>query len=138
MNYLLDTCVQSEFTKPQPEHKVLEWMNDQIEQTLFISVLTIGEIQKGIAALPTSRKKTNLELWMKSLVLRYDRRIIALGLDELKTWGDLCGKMAIKGVIFPYMDSLIAATALTHKMTVVTRNEGEFERTGVKILNIWK
>ena len=116
----------------------MDWLGDQIEQTLFLSVITIGEIQKGISALPTSRKKRNLESWMQSLILRYDRRIIPLGLDELQTWGGLCGKMARKGVMFPYLDSLIAATAITHKMTVVTRNESEFKRTGVKILNIWK
>ncbi|MGI8670743.1 MAG: type II toxin-antitoxin system VapC family toxin [Aridibacter sp.] len=138
MKYLLDTCVLAEFKKKQPEQKVLDWLNNQIEPTLFLSVITIGEIQKGISILPNSKRKTGLEKWLKTLIYRYDRRIIALDIDEMKTWGELNGKLAKKGFVFPFLDSLIAATVLTHKMTLVTRNEADFKNTGVKILNIWK
>lgn len=138
MNYLLDTCILAEFTKKQPEQKVLDWLDNQIEQTLFLSVITIGEISKGIAALPTSKKKKQLEKWLQNLIFRYDKRIISLDIDEMLTWGEINGKLAKKGYVFPFMDSLIAATALTHNLTLVTRNDMDFKNTGVKILNIWK
>lgn len=138
MNYLLDTCVLAEFKKKQPNQKVLDWLDNQIEPSLFLSVITIGEIQKGISALPSSKRRTGLENWLQSLVYRYDRRILALDIDEMITWGELNGKLAKKGFVFPFADSLIAATALTHHMTVVTQNESDFKNTGVKILNVWK
>lgn len=138
MNYLLDTCVLAEFTKKQPEQKVLDWLDNQLEPSLFLSVVTIGEIQKGISALPNSKRKAELEKWLKTLIYRYDGRIISLSIDEMITWGELNGKLAKKGFVFPFLDSLIAAAAITHKMTLVTRNESDFKNTGVKILNIWK
>lgn len=138
MNYLLDTCVLAEFKKKKPEQKVLDWLNDQTEQSLFLSVVTIGEIQKGISSLPTSKRKTELEKWLQSLIYPYDGRIVALGIKEILKWGEINGKLARKGFVFPFLDSLIAATALTHDLTLVTRNEADFKNTGVKILNIWK
>ena len=138
MNYLLDTCILSEFKKTQPEQKIIDWIDNQIEVTLFLSVVTIGEIQKGIAALPSSKRRKELEKWLLNLIFRYDRRIIPLGTDEMLMWGGLNGKLAKKGFVFPFLDSLIAATALTHNLTLVTRNESDFKNTGVKILNIWK
>lgn len=138
MNYLLDTCVLSEFKKPQPEQKIIDWIDNQIEATLFLSVVTIGEIQKGITALPSSKRRKELEKWLLNLIFRYDRRIISLGTDEMLMWGELNGKLAKKGFVFPFLDSLIAATALAHNLTLVTRNESDFKNTGVKILNIWK
>lgn len=138
MNYLLDTCVLAEFKKKQPEKKVIEWLDRQIEPSLFLSVITIGEIQKGIFALPVSKRKRELEKWLKTLIYRYDGRIISLGIDEMMSWGELNGKLSKKGFVFPFLDSLLAATALTHKMILVTRNESDFKNTGVKILNIWK
>ena len=138
MNYLLDTCVLAEFKKPQPEQKVIDWIDNQIEAALFLSVVTIGEIQKGISASAVSKRRKELEKWLQSLIFRYDRRIIPIGTDEMLIWGDLCGKLARKGFVFPFFDSLIAATALTHNLTLVTRNETDFKNTGVRILNIWK
>lgn len=138
MNYLLDTCLISEFRKPQPEPQVLKWLSNQFEETLFLSVITIGEIQKGISNLVLSKKRTDLEIWLHSLIIRYDRRILPLATEEMLFWGETIIKLEQKGRVLPFMDSLIAATALTHNLTLVTKNEADFKNTGVKILNIWK
>lgn len=137
MNYLLDTCLFSEFKKPQPDKKVVGWLADQIEETLFLSVITIGEIQKGISGLVPSRKRTDLENWLQSLIIRYDGRIIPLGTAEMLLWGDTIIKLEQKGRVLPFMDSLIAATALAHNLVLITKNEADFKNTGVKILNVW-
>ena len=138
MNYLLDTCVLAEFKKKQPEQNVLDWLNSKNEQSLFLGVITIGEMQKGISVLPSSKKRRSLETWLQNLIYRYDNRILDLGLMEMFTRGNLNGKLAKNGIAFPFIDSLIAATVLANEMTLVTRNESDFKNTGVKILNIWK
>lgn len=138
MNYLLDTCLISEFKKPQPEPKVINWLTGQIEETLFLSVITIGEIQKGISGLAPSKKRTDLENWLQSLIIRYNGRILPLGTDEMLLWGETIIKLEKKGRVLPFIDSLIAATALIHNLVLITKNEADFQDTGVKILNVWK
>ena len=85
-----------------------------------------------------SKKKFALEKWLQSLILRYDGRILPLGTNEMLFWGETIIKLEQKGRVLPFMDSLIAATALTHKLTLITKNEADFKNTGVKILNVWK
>lgn len=137
MNYLLDTCLFSEFKKPRPEPKVISWLSDKHEETLFLSVVTIGEIQKGISNLAPSKKRTDLENWLQSLIIRYSGRILPLGTDEMLFWGDVIIKLKKKGRVLPFMDSLIAATALKHNLVLITKNESDFKETSVKILNVW-
>ncbi len=138
MNFLIDTCLVSEFKRPQPEPKVIRWLSDQIEESLYLSVVTIGEIQRGISLLADSRKKTELENWLHSLIIRYNGRIMRLDSEELIIWGDTVAKLEKRGRTLPLMDSLIAATALSHDLTLVTRNETDFDGIGVRVLNIWK
>ncbi len=138
MNYLIDTCLFAEFRKPQPKQRVINWIADQIEETLFLSVVTIGEIQKGISALTPSKKRIALENWLQNLIFRYDGRILPLGTDEMLYWGDTIIKLEKKGRVLPFMDSVIAATALAHNLVLVTNNEADFKNTGVKISNVWK
>lgn len=138
MNYLLDTCLISEFKKPQPSPKVVEWLSGQIEETLFLSVITIGEIQKGISNLPASKKRTDLEIWLHNLIVRYDGRILPLAVKEMLFWGETIIKLEQKGRVLLFIDSLIAATALAHNLTLITKKESDFKNTNVKILNVWK
>ena len=138
MAYLPDTCVLSEFKKKQPEQKVIDRLNAQIEEALFLSTVTIGEIQKGISQLPASKRQSELEIWLEELIYRYDKRVLPLGTEVMKQWGQLIGSLGKQGYALSLMDSLIAATALTHSLVLVTRNEPDFAATKVIVLNPWK
>lgn len=136
MKNLLDTCVIAEYQKPAPDAKVISWLSSQIEETLFLSVLTIGEIEKGIAKLSASKRKNNLGAFLENLVTRFDRRILYLDTPVLRHWGRLTGSLEKKGRVLPVVDSLLAATALEYDLTVITRNTNDFTGTGARILNI--
>ena len=137
MAYLLDTCVLSEFQKKLPSEKVINWLDAQPEAALFLSVITIAEIQKGIAFLPVSKRRTQYQEWLEALIYRYDTRILPLSVSVARQWGELTGTSGRMGRVLPLMDSLLAATALTHHLALVTRNEEDFAGTGVTLLNIW-
>lgn len=138
MKYLLDTCVIAEYKKPVPDRKVIGWLDAQIEESLFLSVLTVGEIEKGIVRLPASRRRTDLENFLDALLIRFDRRVISLDTAILRRWARLTGVLEIKGRVLPVIDSLLAATALEYDLTIVTRNTSDFDDTDVEILNIWE
>lgn len=138
MNYLLDTCVLSEFTKREPNPAVMRWMGEAEEGSLYLSVITIGEIQKGIERLPDSDRKEDLSVWLKDdLLKRFSERLVLLDAEILLTWGTLTARLERRGRRMPAIDSLIAASALGRDLTLVTRNEGDFEETGVTLLNPW-
>ncbi len=137
MKNLLDTCVIAEYQKPAPDTKVINWLSTQIEESLFLSVLSIGEIEKGIARLPASKRKNNLEEFLENLVTRFDRRILDLDTQTLRRWGRLTGSLEKKGRILPIIDSFLAATALEYDLTIITRNTNDFAGTGARVLNIW-
>lgn len=122
----------------QPNQKVIDWLNAQLEESLFLSAITIGEIQKGITLLPVSKRRNDLGIWLENIILRYDRRILSLDTKVMQAWGELTSKLEQKGRVLPFIDSLIAATVLVHKLILVTQNEKDFAGTGVKVLNIWK
>ena len=138
MKNLLDTCVIAEYQKPAPDIKVMNWLGSQIEESLFLSVLTVGEIEKGIARLPASKRKNNLETFLENLVTRFDRRILNLDTLILRRWGRLTGSLERKGRVLPIVDSLLAATALEYNLTIVTRNTADFADTGATVLNVWE
>jgi predicted nucleic acid-binding protein len=138
MNYLLDTCVISEFTQKKPEKKVIEWMDHVDEEMLFLSVITIGEIQYGIERLPDSQRKIELLTWMNDgLLHRFSPRILNLDSSIMYLWGSLTARFESLGKPMGVMDSLIAATALQHNLIIVTRNVSDFIPCGVQILNPW-
>jgi toxin FitB len=138
MKYLLDTCVLSEFKKKEPEQRIINWIEAQVEESLFLSVITIGEIQKGISLLPVSKRRKALETWLDSLIYRYDNRVLTIDDRVMRRWGELTGELEKKGRVLPLLDSLIAATTLVHDMVLITRNEDDFALTKVKLLNIWQ
>lgn len=138
MNYLLDTCVLSEFTCLRPDQGVLTWLDSLEEENLFISVITVGEIQRGIERLPDSHRKTGLLTWMNTgLMRRFAGRILWLDTDTMLIWGALSARLDAAGQPMSTMDSLIAATALQHHLIVVTRNTADFIPSGVQLINLW-
>lgn len=138
MNYLLDTCLISELVKPSPNQGVIDWLNGQLEARIFLSVVTIGEIQAGISKLTESRRKIDLMTWLDNQMLpRFEQRVLSVTPDVAMLWGKTRGEAAAGGTTLPLADSLIAATAMTHGMTVVTRNTADLERCGARTLNPW-
>ena len=139
MNYLLDTCVLSEFTRRKPEEKVVRWLERVEETRLFLSAITIGEIQRGVARLPESARKTELLAWMNNgLLERFRSRILPLDEQTLFLWGSLTARAELAGQPMPVMDSLIAASALQHNLILVTRNVTDFMPCGVQLFNPWE
>lgn len=139
MSYLLDTCVISEFVAKQPAEKVVGWLAKLDPERVFLSVVTVGEIQKGIEKLPASKRKEGLLAWLRDdLLIRFQDHLLPLGIGEMLTWGTLIGRVEAKGEPMPLIDSLIAATALHHDLVVVTRDEDDFAPSGVKLVNPWK
>ena len=139
MKYLLDTCVVSELVAKQPNSNVVEFVDTLDSDDVYLSVITIGEITKGIEKLSKSKRKQELQTWLKKdLLIRFDGKIISLDIDVLLEWGALTARLESSGRTMPAIDSLIAATVLTHQFTLVTRNVDDFEGTGVEILNPWE
>lgn len=138
MSFLLDTNIISEPKQKQPNERVLEWLDGQDESKLYLSVLTIGEIKRGIVRLDSSRKKVALEKWLEALRLRFSHRILPLSEKTLLVWGKMCGEFEPKGILRPAFDSLLEATALEHDLIFVTRNVKNFSGSPVTILNPWE
>lgn len=138
MKYLLDTCLISELVKKETNAAVVSWLDAQDEQSLFLSVLTLGELQKGISKLPDVTRRDELQAWAEhDLVERFTGRIIAIDLEMALLWGKLQGGSEAKGEKLPVMDSLIAITAKAHGLVMVTRNVKDMERCQVRVCNPW-
>jgi len=138
MRYLLDTCVISELIKKKPNPKIVQWIAKEEENNLFMSVLTIGEIHKGIEKLPESRKKEKLHDWVRyDLEERFQDRILNFDLQTAVIWGRIQAHSELTGRAMPAIDGLIAATGLSYDLAVVTRNTTEMEISGVTLINPW-
>ena len=139
MKYLIDTCIVSELIKKEPNPKVTAWVTSIDESRLFLSVLTFGEIHKGIEKLPESGKKERLHNWVNfELRERFENRIINFDLQVATTWGRIQAFSESAGKGMPTLDGQIAATGITHSLTVVTRNTSDMEVSGVDLLNPWQ
>ena len=139
MKYLLDTCVLSEYVKRKPNSQVINWVDAQDELNLFISILSIAELKKGIIKIQNSNPNRHKKLWnwLQKLEQRFVKRIIPLNEDILNTWAVICGQSEAKGNKLPIIDSLIAATAYKHDLIIVTRNISDFKFLSINIFNPW-
>lgn len=138
MRYLLDTCVLSELVKPKPNSGVVRWMETAEELSLFLSVITFGELQKGISKLKESRRRKALQNWVdEELAGRFAGRILPIDRQVASRWGELSGNAERHGKKIPVLDGLLAATALEGGLTVVTENVGHFHASECPVLNPW-
>jgi predicted nucleic acid-binding protein len=138
MKYLLDTCVISELIKKNPNKQVVKWISGTTETNLFISVLTIGELHKGIEKLPESRKKEKLHKWVNcDLKERFKDRIINFDLQTATIWGKIQARSESAGKALPAIDGMIAATGIANDLIIVTRNTSDMEISGASLLDPW-
>ena len=138
MKYLLDTCVVCEIVKPCPNGFLIEWLHETPSDRLYISVLTIGEIRKGVSKLPGSKKKAKLTEWLNTLIEDYRDRIIPVDLAASEAWGEMQSKAEKEGHMLSTIDGLIASIARTHNLILVTRNESDFQECDIPLFNPWE
>ena len=128
MSWLLDTCALSEYAKRAPAPEVITWLDEQDEASLYLSVITIGEIEKGILKLrkTDSRRSQKLITWLSKVEQRFAGRILPLDTATLHVWAQIAAHTELAGQPLPVMDGLLMATAQCHGLTVVTRNVQDF------------
>ena len=138
MSYLLDTNIVSETVRRNPNRAVIAWLDQLPGEALFVSVLTLGEIRKGIEALTDKtltdkRRREKLRLWLEyELPAWFEGRVLAVDLSVADRWGRLLAEVDRP---VPTIDSLLAATALHHELRLVTRNAGDFDYPGLQVIN---
>lgn len=137
--FLLDTNCISEIVRLKPEPRVIDWMEAVDESLLYLSVLTLGEIRKGVAGLPQSKRRTHLESWLElELRARFSGRILSIDGLVADRWGLLAAAAKRTGKALSTIDGLLAATALCHNLTLVSRNIRDYTNTQVPVLNPWE
>ncbi|MBL4760806.1 MAG: type II toxin-antitoxin system VapC family toxin [Mariprofundaceae bacterium] len=135
MSYLLDTNVLSELVHPKPDAAVLAWFADVPDESLYISVLTIGEIRKGVEGIADGKRKEKLRIWLEhELPEWFGERVLAIDADVSERWGRL---QANAQRPIPAIDSLLAATALHHELRMVSKNHKDFDYAELEIINPW-
>jgi len=138
MNYLLDTCVVSELIKPYPDSAVTNWVRDTDEDALYLSVMTLGEIEKGIALLGNTARMRYLRNWLNNdLWERFHERTLHIDEAVALEWGRQFALCEKNGRPRPVVDMLLSATAVTHGLTIATRNTSDFDSLVVPVFNPW-
>ena len=136
MNWLLDTNVLSELRRKAPDRRVVQWVSDRPVGTLYLSVLTLGEIRKGVEQVADASRRAALVDWLEiDIPARFSGRLLPVDMTVVERWGRL---LAAAGRPLPTVDSLLAATALAHQLVMVTRNARDFQGLGVTVLNPWE
>jgi toxin FitB len=135
--YLLDTCLISEVWKPEPHAGVIAWLARSAEPELHLSVLTLGELRKGIARLEDGRKKAHLVRDYGALRSRFSSRVVGVTDVVAERWGELAADGAREGRKVHVVEGLLAATALVHGLTLVTRNVADFAGIPIPIEDPW-
>jgi toxin FitB len=139
VNYLIDTNVISELVSARPSERVLEWLESVSPQRIYLSVITIGEIQKGIDKLEDSVRRERLAAWLhQDLLQRFANQMVSIDAETMLVWGSLNARLERLGRPISAIDGLLAACALQGQFTLVTRNSAHFADTGVPLLNPWQ
>lgn len=137
--FLLDTNVLSEFARMgEPDRHVDRWLKTTAEESLFASVLTFAEIRRGIELLPAGKRRTQLEQWQDDVVASFEMRLLPVTKAIADRWAVLSAQTQRKGIALANIDGLIAATALEHDLTLVTRNVKDFTGVEVPLFNPWQ
>jgi predicted nucleic acid-binding protein len=137
--FLLDTNCISEVVRVKPEPRVMAWIEAAEETLLYLSVLTLGEIRKGLAALPQGKRRSRLETWLEvELRARFSGRIVPIDAAVADRWGLLAANAKSRGKPLSAIDGLLAATAIHHNLTIVSRNISDFTSTQVQVVNPWE
>jgi tRNA(fMet)-specific endonuclease VapC len=126
LKYLIDTNIISEIISKQPNQNVLDFFNTLDSKNLYLSVITIGELKYGIDRLPDSKRKTQLNKWFETLLIKYQPNIIDIDIETMIIWSNINKQTKEKGITLTIMDSLIASSALNHNLILVTRNIKDF------------
>ena len=138
MSFLLDTNVVSEVIRPRPDPGVTAWLADADEDRVFMSVVTLAELRHGVERLVAGRRRARLDQWLRNeLPLRFDGRILPVDQAVADAWGTVAARHDELGRPIGIMDAFIAATALVHGLTLVTRNASDFESSVHAIVNPW-
>jgi toxin FitB len=136
--YLLDTNIPSEMTRPNPQASVSEWLDHADDDRLYLSVVSLGEVLKGVTMLSESKRRAQLQRWLdETLRPWFEGRILPVSQPIAERWGLLSGRCQLKGRPLKVADGFIAATALEHDLTLVTRNVKDFAGLGVTVFNPW-
>lgn len=138
MNYILDTNIISELVASRPNPKVIHWIQSIDPKYIFLSVIVVGELNKGIEKLSDPPRKDTLQRWMyDDLLVRFHDNFLNIDVDTMLTWGKLVARLELLGRPISAIDSLLAATALQRNFTLVTRNTAHFYHTGISLFNPW-
>jgi toxin FitB len=138
MSFLLDTNAISEWVKPRPDPGIAAWLDDVDEDRTYLSVITLGELRKGVDRLAGGRRRDRLDQWLTSeLPERFGERMLPVDAAITEQWGRLLAQAETAGTPVGSTDALIAATAKVHGLQVVTRNVGHFRHTGVDVISPW-
>jgi len=137
--FLLDRNCISEVVRLKPDPQVMSWIEAAREGLLYLSVLTLGEIRKGLAALPQGKRRSRLEAWLEvELQARFSGRILSIDAAVTIAGGLLAAAATIKRKSLSAIDGLLAATAIHHNLTIVSRNVGDFTNTQAPVVNPWE
>lgn len=134
---LIDTCVLSDLARPNPNARVIAWFDAASDDDLCVSALTLGEIARGIERLTSPKRRRDLEAWLTALRTDFGDRVLPVDERVTLLWGRLTAESEARGRILPTIDGLLAATALRHRLALVTRNVSDFAQTGVTLINPW-
>lgn len=139
MNHILDTNVISELVAAKPNTKVIDWIQSIDSEQVFLSVITVGELKKGIEKLPDSKRKERLNRWLQEdLLVRFEGHLLNIDTGTMLVCGKLIARLEARGRPMPAIDALLAAIALEKQYTLVTRNSADFAETGVLLFNPWE